>query len=491
MNRDVTLSVIVPVFNERLTVRKLLDRVVAVPIRKEIIIVDDGSTDGTTAVVADIVAGLADDSMNRVRAVFHPQNVGKGAAIRTGIAQVTGDITLIQDADLEYDPNEYPNLIEPILQGEADVVYGSRFLSGPHRVLFFRHSIGNRLLTFLSDLFTDLNLTDMETCYKVFRTDVVRRLHLTSDRFGIEPEITAKVARLGCRIYEVPISYHGREYWEGKKIGWRDGLAAIWTILKYAVVDDLENADAGYRTLQRMRHARRYNEWVWNRLAPHVGDRVLEIGCGVGSFTRFLRNRTLVVATDNNEQYLRLVRGIFERSDNVHIQHIDWEHPDIATLKAHRFDTVLCLSVLERIESDDAALAVFAQLLEPGGHLVLQVPAMHRLYGEIDRAVGHCRRYERDELAAKMTAQGFEPIEAGYFNLPGALAWYLNSVILRRRAVPGFQARLADWIVPWLRLERHWKPRWGMALIAVGRKARQVDEAVAPGAISDIPHAAR
>jgi glycosyltransferase involved in cell wall biosynthesis len=491
MNRNVTLSVIVPVFNERLTVRKLLDRVVAVPIRKEIILVDDGSTDGTTTVIADIVAGLADDSMNRVRAVFHPQNAGKGAAIRTGITQVTGDITLIQDADLEYDPNEYPKLIEPILQGDADVVYGSRFLSGPHRVLFFRHSIGNRLLTFLSDLCTDLNLTDMETCYKVFRTDVVQRLHLTSDRFGIEPEITAKVARLGCRVYEVPISYHGREYWEGKKIGWRDGLTAIWTILKYAVLDDLKNTDAHYKMLQRVRHARRYNEWVWSRLAPYVGDRVLEVGCGVGSFTRFLRNRTLVVATDSNEQYLRLVRGSFERSNNVHVQHIDWERPDIAALKAHRFDTILCLNVLEHVENDDAALAVFAQLLEPGSQLILWVPALHRLYGEIDRAIGHCRRYERDELAAKLTAHGFDPVEVRYFNLPGALAWYLSSVILRRRTVPGLQARLAGWMVPWLGFERHWKPTWGMGLIAVGRKVRQVDEAATPFAIPDIPLATR
>jgi glycosyltransferase involved in cell wall biosynthesis/precorrin-6B methylase 2 len=485
MNRDATLSVIVPVFNERVTVRALLERVVAVPIRKEVIIVDDGSTDGTVAVVRDLVAGRADDPMNRVRAVFHPQNAGKGAAIRTGIAQVTGDITLIQDADLEYDPSEYPQLIEPILRGEADVVYGSRFLSGPRRVLFFRHTIGNRLLTLLSDLCTDLNLTDMETCYKVFRTDVLRRLHLTSDRFGIEPEITAKVARLGCRIYEVPISYHGREYWEGKKIGWRDGFAAIWTILKYAVVDDLENADAGYKTLQRVRHARRYNEWVWSRLAPHVGDRVLEIGCGVGSFTQFLRNRALVLATDNNEQYLRLVRNIFERADNVQVQYIDWERPDIAALKAQRFDTILCLNVLEHIEKDDAALAAFAQLLEPGGRLVLQVPALRRLYGEIDRAIGHHRRYGRDELSAKLAAHGFEAVEVGYFNLPGALAWYLNSVILRRRAVPGLQARLANWLVPWLELERRWQPRWGMGLIAVGRKVRQVDEPVAPFAIPE------
>ena len=196
MNRDVTLSVIVPVFNERVTVRRLLERVMRVPIRKEVLIVDDGSTDGTTEVIREIVGALPDDPMNRVRAFFHSQNAGKGAAIRTGIAQVTGDIVLIQDADLEYDPDEYPKLIEPILNGDADVVYGSRFLSGPRRVLFFRHTVGNQLLTFLSNLCTDLNLTDMETCYKVFRTDVVRRLHPTRDRFGIEPEITAKLARL-------------------------------------------------------------------------------------------------------------------------------------------------------------------------------------------------------------------------------------------------------------------------------------------------------
>lgn len=469
MSGDFTLSVIVPVFNERLTIRKLLDRVRAVPIRKEIIIVDDASTDGTTDILREIAAATAADPMNRVQVVFQAQNAGKGAAIRTAIPHVTGDIALIQDADLEYNPEEYPKLIAPVLEGHADVVYGSRFMGGPRRVLLFRHTLGNKLLTFLSNLCTDLNLTDMETCYKVIRTDVLKRLHLVSNRFGIEPEITAKVARLGCRVYEVPISYHGRDYWEGKKIGWRDGVAAVWTILKYAIVDDQENADAGYKSLQRLRGVRRYNEWVWNRLAPYVGERVLEVGCGVGSFTRFLRHRERVVATDNNEQYLTLVRNGFERFDNVEVRAVDWAAPELDGLGPGRFDTVLCLNVLEHIENDDNTLAAFASLLEPGGRLILQVPALHKLYGETDRAIGHFRRYERDELTMKLRGHGFEIEEASYFNVPGILAWYVNSVLLGRRTVPALQVRLADFLVPWLSIEQRWNPRRGMALIAVAR----------------------
>ena len=480
------LSVIVPVFNERGTIRKLLERVRAVPIKKEIIVVDDGSTDGTAGILRELAA-TGGDPMNRLQVIFHERNAGKGAAVRTGISHVTGDITLVQDADLEYNPDEYPNLIAPILANQADVVFGSRFLGGTRRVLFFRHTIGNKLLTFFSNLCTDLNLTDMETCYKVFRTDVLRRMRLVSNRFGIEPEITAKVAKLGCRIYEVPISYHGREYWEGKKIGWRDGVAAIWTILKYAIIDDQENTDPGYKTLQRLRQLRRYNEWVWNRLAPYVGERVLEVGCGVGNFTRFLRHRERVVATDNNQQYLALLRNSFERFDNIEVRAVDWAAPARDGLGAQRFDTILCLNVLEHIENDDNALATFASLLDPGGRLILQVPALHRLYGEIDRAIGHFRRYERDELTAKLRTHGFEVEEARYFNVPGILAWYVNSVLLKRRTVPGLQARLADLLVPWLALEQRWRPEAGMALIAVGRK---VDETVSAAAPFVIPEAA-
>jgi glycosyltransferase involved in cell wall biosynthesis len=223
------LSVIIPVFNELTTIRQIVQRVADVPVAKEIIIVDDCSTDGTAAVIDEIVR-----ERPGVIAIRHAMNQGKGAAIRTGIRHVSGDLVIIQDADLEYDPVEYPKLIKPILEGKADVVFGSRFVGGDeHRVLYFWHSVGNRFLTLMSNMFTNLNLTDMETCYKVFRADLIKGIHLEQDRFGFEPEVTAKLARTGCRIYEVGISYSGRTYAEGKKIGWKDGVKAIWCIIKY------------------------------------------------------------------------------------------------------------------------------------------------------------------------------------------------------------------------------------------------------------------
>ncbi len=239
---EVRVSVVVPVYNEAGTVAQLLDSVATAPFppgvgEVEIVAIDDCSSDATAERLS--AYRVPDAAAGRCRFSFHSheRNRGKGGALQTGLSHATGDVVIVQDADLEYDPRDYPVLLTPILDGHADVVYGSRFLSGPHRVLFFWHSVGNRFLTTLSNMFTDLNLSDMETCYKVFTRNVKERLRITSERFGLEPEFTARVARLGVRIYEVPISYHGRTYAEGKKIGWRDGLEAVLCILRFNLWD--------------------------------------------------------------------------------------------------------------------------------------------------------------------------------------------------------------------------------------------------------------
>ncbi len=233
------LSVIIPVYNEEATLVRLLDMVVRAPLPDaitalEIVVIDDCSNDESWTLLESFQPQVRPDDVEvSVQRLRHEVNGGKGRALRSGFARAKGDIVLVQDADLEYDPMEYPDLLKPILEDRADVVFGSRFLGGPHRVLFFWHFLGNTFLTLLSNMLTDLNLTDMETCYKVFTRKVIDQLDLVSSRFGIEPEITAKVSRLDCRIYEVPISYHGRTYAEGKKIGWKDGVSAIWSLLRF------------------------------------------------------------------------------------------------------------------------------------------------------------------------------------------------------------------------------------------------------------------
>jgi len=474
MGRPVKVSVVIPVYNEQATILAILKRVRAVALDKEVVVVDDGSTDATRALLHRVETEWIrefTDARTELKILFHPRNLGKGAALRTGFAQATGAIIVVQDADLEYDPAEYPRLVQPILDGLADVVYGSRFAGHPRRVLYFWHMVGNTFLTFLSNLFTDLNLTDVWTGSKVFRAEILTSISLRSAGFGFEPEFTAKVARRRLRIYEVPISYSGRTYAEGKKIGWRDGLAGIWTIVYHAVVRE-GRAEPAYDhlTLQRMAAHRQYNAWVWQKLDPWVGDDVLEVGSGLGTMTRFLLSRRRIIASEADPGYCEGLRQAFADFPHVEVLRLDLDDSGSPAGRVGAVDTVVCLNVLEHVREDERALSSLAGLLRPGGRILLVVPAFPSLYGSIDRAIGHRRRYGRTEIVDKLGRAGFAVERAEHFNIPGMLGWWLNSRLLRRRAVPALQSRLNDWLVPLLGWERSLRLPLGLSMLVVARR---------------------
>ncbi len=460
------LTVVVPCYNERPTVAELLRRVLAVPVSKEVIVVDDASTDGSAEIVEQIALGEP-----AIRLIRQFPNQGKGAALRRGFAEARGEIVIVQDADLEYEPGEYPRMLQPILDGDADVVYGSRFAGHPRRVMLYWHTLGNSLLTWLSNITTNLNLTDMETCYKAFRREVIQSIPIDSNRFGFEPEITAKIARRGYRLYEVPISYHGREYWEGKKIGWKDGVSALRTILKYGIFYRGDSEAMGYVTLERMASLTRYNGWIWQGIAKHAGERILEVGSGIGNMTRVMYGRELIVATDVELPYLHILRNRFARNPAIRVAKLDLSSDgDCQALKEYGFDTVVCLNVLEHIEDDRGALRRIYDLLTPGGHLLLFVPADQDLYGTMDQQVGHFRRYALEGLEELIESEGYTVKEIFHQNYFGRFGWWFNGRVLKRAHVPSGQSRVFDLFVPLLRFLEGKNPRKGLSLIAVAHK---------------------
>ena len=465
------LSILMPVYNERTVVERCISLVLSAPLpenmERELVIVDDRSTDGTFDILQRLAAEFPQITLYR-----HERNSGKGAAVRTAIGMASGDFSLIQDADLEYDPAEYPRLLRPLLDGHADAVFGSRYLAGEQtRVLPFWHSMINKGLTMVSAMFSNLNLTDMETCYKVLRTDLLKSIPIRSDRFGFEPEIVMKCAKRRLRIYEVPISYHGRTYEEGKKIGWLDGLKALGVIFKFWLIDDLYAAPYGRGVLNNLTGTPRYLSWLARRLRPDVGDRVLEVSAGIGNIAgRLMGRRMLYMVAEKDPLHLHTLRNRFLRTPNVVVRRIDPEVPaDLAGLE-NRFDTVLCLNVLEYLDDPARVVHALGAALEPDGVLVILVPHGPRLFGTLDRSLGHKRRFGSAEARRLLESQGFAVEKIYGFNKAGAPPWWAYSKLFGARRISKPVLKIFDKTV-WVLSRLDWLMPWpGLSLIIVARK---------------------
>jgi glycosyltransferase involved in cell wall biosynthesis len=460
------LSVLMPVYNESRTLRTIVGRVLASPVDAEIelVCVDDCSQDNSLEILNELA-----ENDDRIKVFAQPENMGKGKAIRTAIAHMTGDIAIIQDADLEYDPNDYPVVLAPILEERADAVYGSRFAaSDQRRVLFFWHALGNKLLTLLSNMANDINLTDMETCYKAVRADLLKRLRLTSDRFGLEPEITARLAKAGARIYEVPINYHGRTYAEGKNIGWRDGLEALWLIFKFRFVDTRHTHDAGHVTLESLSSAPSISKWYLDQFRPYLGDRVLEAGCGAGNLTSQLIDRQHLTAIDLDESHVERVRSRFGHLENLTITTSDLDDPDTFSGLGGDYDSVLCVNVLEHLKHPEVAVKGFAQVLRSGGHALVLVPAHDWLFSAADEALGHTQRYTRTGLLTLLENAGLDVVDIRQFNRLGVLGWMVNKM-LQRTNIGRMQARMFGLLMPLARLVEQVTALPGLSWIAVAK----------------------
>lgn len=474
-----TLSVIVPAYNEQYLIEASLQ---ALSVLDEsprltditVIVVDDCSTDGTAEASRRFQVHLkSSEGFKKFNWVWlrHEKNMGKGAAIRSALAHVDTHLVVIHDADLEYHPRDLLPMVDLFLYEDADAVFGSRFMPGGYkRALFFRHELGNKLLTLLCDLVCDLNLTDMETCYKMMRADLLKSIPLQSSTFDVEPELCIKLAKRGARIFEVPISYSGRTYAEGKKINWKDGLRALWAICRYAASDKIYAADGhGGEILLRLNRAPRFSRWMADVIRPYSGSRVLELGAGIGNLTTHLVPRASYWATDINPEYLDNLERLRANRPYLRVAHVD--ATDAATFPTEQsFDTVIFLNVLEHLADDAGALRNVYAALENGGTAVVLVPCGPKLFGTLDDVLGHCRRYTEKQLIAVGQSAGFTVGHVLKFNRTGVIAWWLNGKILRRRTFGLAQIRALNLLTPLFRALDPWLPLPPLSLIAIFRK---------------------
>jgi glycosyltransferase involved in cell wall biosynthesis len=458
MEGKLSLSILVPVYNEQYLVETSLKRLTVLAEtpalgRIRVIIVDDASKDGTAAALLRFRDAVPQLRLPQFEWIFleHEKNQGKGAAIRTAIAHIDTDLTVIHDADLEYHPADIAKMLPLFLEEDADAVFGSRFLSSDfRRVLFFRHSLGNKLITLLTNIVTDLNLSDIETCYKMVRSDIFKSIPWESDRFGIEPEITVKLSKRRARIFEIPIRYSGRTYAEGKKITWKDGVRAVGALVKYKISDRIYVTDAyGSEILARLNRAPKFTKWMADTIRPYVGDRVLEIGAGIGNLTANLVPRTEYHASDINPQYLDRLETLKQTRPYLQVHYTDASAA--ATYPAEQFDTVVCLNVVEHIENDVQALSNIRKSLDKNGRAIILVPNGPQLFGSLDKVLGHYRRYTQEQLVKVCESAGFTVEKVLKFNRIGTPGWWLNGRVLRKETFGFWQIKVLNFLVPFAR----------------------------------------
>ncbi|HLG14754.1 MAG TPA: glycosyltransferase [Blastocatellia bacterium] len=462
------LSVLVPVYNERHVVEASLRRVLALKheliTNLELIVVDDCSTDGTR----EILLRLADEDQ-RITLLRHERNRGKGAAIRTAISHASGDIVVIHDADLEYNPADIPALLLPFAKEGADAVFGSRYLSAPYRrALMYRHTMLNKFVTTLGNWLTDLTLTDIETCYKAVNATLLKSIPLRSDDFRFEVEIAFKLAKRRARIFEAPIRYLPRTPQEGKKIRARDGMLALLAMIRFWLIDDLYKEDEyGSHLLVELERTRRFNLWLGETLRPYIGDRVLEIGAGIGNLTNQFIPRELYIASDVNPNHLHYLRSYSFGKPYLRVMEIDAASSDHFAALENQFDTVLMLNELKHVSDGEKTLRNVWSALEPGGRAIIMAPQHPRLYGTMDKALEHRKRYTSEEFEQALTGAGFRIERMFDFNRFSVPGWWTNGKLLRRKRFSRVQLKIVDTLIPVLRRIDRVFPWGGISLIGI------------------------